>query len=342
MFAPFASDWSLTDSQIEAAQALAVKDGLAVDCSSKLRLFLYAKGILSTKKSLVRKSEFDDVLSNDTEESSQQLKRLKTIVEGGEKSPTRTALQATPKLFFDAFVASHPEWAATAGVFVAHRDHPDLQGKEHALVERFQKSGHCYMHAPVVLQHYLVAMSTCDKTPILDIAEFLKKNMSGSALYHHIWEGKGGDSLDFLKRILATKPDPADILHESNLILANLTELLKLYGPGLISGFGVTASFNSNEWRHVGKYKGMDFIGRHAMVLIGSRQEKDKTYYLMQNWWKKKAYVEVDAEYLLRSEATIHFIKEKQLKMGEFPTSFEQLVECENGLDASENFLLET
>ena len=64
-----------------------------------------------------------------------------------------------------------------------------------------------------------------------------------------------------------------------------------------------------------------------------------KKRYLLQNWWKSKPYVEVDVDYLLSSKATFHFIKEKQLEMGDYPTNLEALVECESGIDASENFI---
>ena len=37
------------------------------------------------------------------------------------------------------------------------RDHDKLKGKN-ALVQRVQPSGVCFMHAPVVMQHYLVTM----------------------------------------------------------------------------------------------------------------------------------------------------------------------------------------
>ena len=77
------------------------------------------------------------------------------------------------------------------------------------------------------------------------------------------------------------------------------------------------------------------------MVLVGYRIVDGKKRYLLQNWWKSKPYVEVDIEYLLDSEATIHFIKERQMEMGDYPTSFETLVECEPGLDASEHFIPE-
>eukprot|EP00039_Didymoeca_costata_P025900 m.14497 g.14497 ORF g.14497 m.14497 type:complete len:110 (-) comp5110_c0_seq2:152-481(-) len=52
--------------------------------------------------------------------------------------------------------------------------------------------------------------------------------------------------------------------------------------------------------------------GIHAMVLIGARKSEGKHYFLLQNWWKTKQFVEVDEEYLEYSQATVYFIKTPQ------------------------------
>lgn len=241
---------------------------------------------------------------------------------------------------FNAFVAQHLEWRA-GNSFVVFRDHPDLKGKSHALVERFQKSGLCYMHACVVVQHYLVAMNNLKDIPMLNMAEYLKQYMPGNSLYEHIWNNKGGDSLDFLENILQKKPESKNIVALSKNILAEteMDGLLKSYGPGLVSGFRVAEEFIGDDWQHLGEYKVEKFKGRHAMALVGYRTVEGKKRYLLQNWWRSKPYIEVDCDYLLSSDATVHFIKEKQMEMGEYPSNYESLVECESGIDCSENFI---
>ena len=117
--------------------------------------------------------------------------------------------------------------------------------------------------------------------------------------------------------------------------------LLNSYGPALVSGFAVAKEFIGIDWQHLGEYKVKKFEGRHAMALVGYRIVDGKKRYLLQNWWKDKPYVEVDVDYLLSSKATIHFIKEKQIEMGDYPVSLETLVECESGMDACENFIPE-
>jgi hypothetical protein len=118
-----------------------------------------------------------------------------------------------------------------------------------------------------------------------------------------------------------------------------ISKNLKRYGPGLVSGFAVTDDFLSNECQHLGNYKVCQFKGLHAMVLVGYRVVDGQYRYLLQNWWKLKPYVEVDAGYLISSQATINFITNRQMEMGKFPTNLETVVECE--LDASENYMLE-
>ena len=132
---------------------------------------------------------------------------------------------------FDDFVAKQKEWKEEDS-FVAFRDHQNLKGKSHALVERFQKSGLCYMHACVVVQHYLVAMNNDEEVPMLNMAEYLKKYMPGDRLNQHIWNNRGVDSLDFLENILKEKPGVDGIASRQTDTLHNddLDILLKVLG----------------------------------------------------------------------------------------------------------------
>ncbi|KAI8820048.1 hypothetical protein BJ741DRAFT_683485 [Chytriomyces cf. hyalinus JEL632] len=96
----------------------------------------------------------------------------------------------------------------------------------------------------------------------------------------------------------------------------DLTSLLKTNGPGLVSGFHLTSDFNSRQWHHEGYYGEAEVVRRLAMLLIGCREVGGKMRYLLQNWWKTKA-------------------------MGGFLSNYEEMAECEIGLDASKNFVPE-
>ncbi|EPZ31551.1 hypothetical protein ROZALSC1DRAFT_30572 [Rozella allomycis CSF55] len=197
------------------------------------------------------------------------------------------------------------------------------------------------MHAPVVLQHYLVAMTNQQRIPMLDMVSYLRKKMPAKTLYNHIWENEGGSSLSFLKIILHDKPMATEMefFKGKNLLTANLASNLEDYGPALISNFQVSSQFKDmNQWQHLGKDDGK-ILGSHAMVLVGYRIVNGQVRYLVQNWWKQKAYIEVDASYLANCDATITFFLKKQTQMGDFDSNHEALVECD--ADACEQQELE-
>ena len=52
----------------------------------------------------------------------------------------------------------------------------------------------------------------------------------------------------------------------------------------------------------------IDSTGLHAMVLVGVRKNGNGPRYLLQNWWSKKPFVEVDADYL-KSSWKLHKIE---------------------------------
>ena len=74
------------------------------------------------------------------------------------------------------------------------------------------------------------------------------------------------------------------------------------------------------------------------MILIGCRTEETKNYFLLQNWWKKKQFVEVDEEYLKACSPTLFYVKTPQESIpNQFPTNFAKFAENEN-LDKQESF----
>ncbi|EPZ36220.1 hypothetical protein O9G_006255, partial [Rozella allomycis CSF55] len=150
-------EWGLDDEKIKETLTGLREDGVEEENISAMHLFLYAKGFFAEKSKVIRKEEFHLLFTDP--KNQRALDRLKTIVEIGEISPSSSKGPAAKmESWFAAFVGMHPEWSDEKS-FVVFRDHNDLKGKAHAHVERFKKTGLCYMHAPVVLQHYLVAMT---------------------------------------------------------------------------------------------------------------------------------------------------------------------------------------
>ncbi|KAI3639766.1 hypothetical protein MIR68_002080 [Amoeboaphelidium protococcarum] len=329
--------WKLSDDDANSAMALMKADGLTEEeMQDDLRVFLYAKGIMRDEKPVVRKTKFNDLLNpNGSVEARKKLtlarERLRRIVVKGEVGKNFD----DEGTLFDAFVAKHPEWGPENS-YVIFRDHELLKDKPHAYVERVQLSGLCYTHAPVILQHYLVAMFSDDAVPMLDMAVYLKKHMSAIQLERRIWYDEGGDSQTFLKSILMQQPAPVLLPRAAT---DEIESYLKSFGPALISRFEVEEAFDSADWQHLGALT-TALNGFHAMVLVGVRKEGDSMRYLIQNWWKKKAFVEVDGQYLLACGAAVHFVQTRHTAMGAFPTNAHDHVECEM-LDAQETHYLE-
>lgn len=78
--------------------------------------------------------------------------------------------------------------------------------------------------------------------------------------------------------------------------------------PALVSGFRVFKAFQmSDEVSFVGS-PDKKFEGHYAMVLFGVRRTAAGEYFfLLQNWWKDRHFIEVSAEYMHYCGAIITF-----------------------------------
>ena len=75
------------------------------------------------------------------------------------------------------------------------------------------------------------------------------------------------------------------------------------------------------------------------MIIIGVRSDENgRKYYLLQNWWKEKQFVEIDYEYLKVCQPTLYYVKTPQTKIpDEFPTDLVRFSENEN-IDKPESY----
>jgi hypothetical protein len=259
-----------------------------------LRLFLYAKGILAHKSSNGRKIAFDELLdpaaalvtSAAREELEEGRARLARIVDTGEQASP----EAVP-LTFEVFCKTHPVWADKTKSYVVFRDHEAFAGKEGVFVERIQLSGLCYMHAPIVLQHYLVRMNSTEQVMMLDMGIYLRQYMGDTALYKHIWEDAGGDSVEFLKHILVQDSQPEISTPDSD--GSTWLTSLKEHGPLLVSGAEIEDVFLNGDATSFCGGLTTEIHGRHAMVLVGHRRDSSgRNLFLLQNWWRRKVCTE--------------------------------------------------
>ncbi len=58
-------------------------------------------------------------------------------------------------------------------------------------------------------------------------------------------------------------------------------------------------------------------MGHHAMVMVGARRDaaSGQLFFLLQNWWPRKQFVEVDAAYLSACRALVYFVATPQPHM---------------------------
>jgi hypothetical protein len=201
------------------------------------------------------------------------------------------------------------------------------------LVQRVQLSGLCYLHAPVVLQHYLVARVVNNhSTGMLDIAKIIQGNFDADQLYEHIFNAKGGSAPGVLRFIL----QPGSVVSNWPAVLLDQTRLEK-FGPHLLATFMVHEDFMYHDkFSYRGKPSGKR-VGLHAMVIIGVRMEGTSKVFLVQNWWAKKQFVEMDEEYMESCEGIPMFVETRQT---EIPKQFDQVFEmyAETNVDLEETY----
>eukprot|EP01129_Flabellula_baltica_P004784 TRINITY_DN1699_c0_g1_i1.p1 TRINITY_DN1699_c0_g1~~TRINITY_DN1699_c0_g1_i1.p1 ORF type:complete len:201 (+),score=38.20 TRINITY_DN1699_c0_g1_i1:632-1234(+) len=189
-----------------------------------------------------------------------------------------------------------------------------------------------------MLQHYLVSMNTNNSAGMIDISKLIHDTFTVKELEKHIFNDEGGSSKAMLEYILEPG-SKTGIVGTSE--LNNTEKYLKEYGPLLVAAFRVHSDFlNSTRYIYHGKTTGK-LVGYHAMVVIGTRTDKNrKMSFLLQNWWKEKQFVEVDLEYLRNSQSELVYVTTPQHTIPtKFPTTFALFAENEN-LDKPESFPL--
>ncbi len=181
------------------------------------------------------------------------------------------------------------------------------------LRQRVQESGLCYMHAPVVLQSYLISWNlrnaeSSRECEMLDMRRYILENFSSKQRYNHIVTDEGGNSHDYLQKILIPG---SKFFHVLSTDVINAA-LIQQYGPALIYQFQVYEDFKEPGRLSYLEEPTGECAGRHSMVLIGVREEGSRKVFLLQNWWRRKQFVEVSDAYLSACDARIAFVRTPQ------------------------------
>jgi hypothetical protein len=104
--------------------------------------------------------------------------------------------------FDDTVQQYNPPWSA-GSAFVFHRD-PSIRYKTGILVQHVQEYGIRFLHASIVLQHYLIAKYTADSgLPfILDVSKLIHKGYTTERLETFIFVDTRGHTEYILEAIL--------------------------------------------------------------------------------------------------------------------------------------------
>ena len=296
-------------------------------------VFMYEKDVVHIPTGLastnVRKRWYSSIMNPETscnvtffEKVHKKLKRITTTTD----NYVSTHVPADVLSWNEAMLAM-PQWAVPASSYVFHRDDPDIlpENRGQVLLQRVTEKGPSYMHAPVILQHYLISKYSESKIDpvIIDMAKYIRDTFTTEQLKRHIINDEGIPSHSLmhmlLQRYSATKIVWFDEIDAA---------LLKKHGPVLLSGFPLCDDFGSDDGRLVHDLGDCDAndghsphpnsahtlcsnrdgsrsdepaghcIKSHAMLIIGVRGEGAARRFLVQNWWRRHQFVEMSLAYL--------------------------------------------
>lgn len=240
------------------------------------------------------------------EAAAERLRRLAALEEEKNLAELPASVHTFSENEFPGYKKSHV-------IFLTHPN---------TLAQRFQRSGLCSMNAPIITQYYREVLSHgTNQYPMLDLLKFLREKLEPEELADYIFKHEGFDSHEFLQKIIGKDS------HTLESGFADIIENFKKYGPALVQKFEVREDFYNQSIRHhYGKYHSEDIVGYHAMVLVGYRfdNESEKNFFLLQNWWKEKQFVEVDEDYFKKHAGGIYFIVTPQSEVIDVvPTTYE-------------------
>lgn len=198
-------------------------------------------------------------------------------------------------------------------------------------IQRVQRAGNCFLHAPIVVLSYSLFHSGATQVQAVDICKYARNVLNSDELAQFLVRNDGGSSILVLKNILEKK---TTITHSSEDIFdakdssdgrasCELEIDFKVYGAGLVHHFRLGQVFCQYQQPDIAKpelpsFEGVVDPGKdekyHAMVLVGMRKGSDGRWWLLlQNWWPHMQLVEVSQEYFLSCKAEISFVKHPPL-----------------------------
>jgi hypothetical protein len=235
-----------------------------------------------------------------------------------------------------AHAISHvTDWADDESAYIFYRDDDAVKEKSDAIAQRVDSPDYpslCYLQAPVVLQRCLIVKYRQEGGPfqMIDIKKFVAKHLDSDQLERHFLM-YCGSSLEILRSIL---PPGSSI--EINSICGIEPDIIKKYGPALIMSFRVHSDFlDEGVLVHSGLPTG-PFVGLHSMLLVGVKGTGESKAFMVQNWWRKKQFVQVSVSYMLDCMPLLYFVRTPQTEIAErYPVVYGGYAES-GGVDAED------
>jgi hypothetical protein len=234
---------------------------------------------------------------------------------------------------YEQFLELVPAWKVTSDkVFVFHRE------KEIKLKQRSQKSGLSYIHAALVLQYYMVAQNRED-AGMIDMIRMIRTCWSGVKLDKYIFNDVGDLSHQILKTLLQPETAPLTPHGISQENESAFMTAMQTYGPALVSVFAVHDDFCGDQASYDGMPSGA-LLGYHSMIIIGYRRDdRNNLWFLVQNWWHHKQFIEISQDYMLNCECVVYFVRTPQIDIPSvFPIHNHHFAENTN-VDKPENIM---
>ena len=165
--------------------------------------------------------------------------------------------------------------------------------------------------------YYLQVLGLGIRVEMINITKLISTTFMPDLLAKHIFCYRGGNSRQVLKSFL----EPKSMTFTPGLDQIDAAFLEK-YGPGLVSHFSAHDDILvDGRFSFSGEPAGTD-DGKHAMVLVGVRVDTEGgRWFLIQNWWRKKQFLEIREDYMTWCEVVMVFVLTPQRSTeARFPT----------------------
>lgn len=239
-----------------------------------------------------------------------------------------------------------PKWKDKLTVFNMKDEFGTINGR--SFKQRIQKSGLCYIHAPVLYLYYAIRRNNHELSEMINITELIKTTFTNDQICEHIEHDGGGSSaailMNFASSIQKQNEKKSSIDNKTNEItkeshsdgtnssdeedeededsnddtikyvpvapLSVNKKIFREHGPFLLSGFNVYQDFyDPTKFSYTCTDDPTgDCKGLHAMVVVGIRKIKGDYMFLVQNWWPKKQFIEMSGKYITKHNGYFGYI----------------------------------